>query len=135
MCNYPQSVIVPPPKIRSKQCIIIVNFVQIICELFCGRELLYINVGVGRGHLGHVGTIEDNRDDIVREDVEELLSDVVLAHTVLEGEVELVRLVQHLIAVFVPVTLEAPTVTKDINLHVFTQRLDKILSFTFCVTV
>ena len=88
-----------------------------------------------RSNLRHVGTIENNRDDIVGEDVEELLGDVVLAHAVLEGEIELVRLVQHLIAVFVPVTLEAPTVTKDINLHVFTQRLDKLLSFTFCVTI
>ena len=113
------------------------NLVQVICKLFGGRELLYINVGMWRSNLRHVGTIENNRDDIVGEDVEELLGDVVLAHAVFQGEVELVRLVEPLVAVcgYGPVTLEITTGAKNINLDMFPQRLDQLLSFTFSFTI
>ena len=65
-------------------------------------------------NLGHIGTIENNCQNIVSfltyqllgntwdhiklEDFEELLRDVVLAHTVLQGQVELVAGVEHLVA-------------------------------------
>ena len=42
-------------------------------------EVLDINVGVGRGDLGHVDTVEDDRDHVVGENLPELLRDVVPA--------------------------------------------------------
>ena len=42
-------------------------------------EVLDINIGVGRGDLGHVDTVEDDRDHVVGENLPELLRDVVLA--------------------------------------------------------
>ena len=42
-------------------------------------EVLDINVGVGRGDLVHVDTVEDDRDHVVGENLPELLRDVVPA--------------------------------------------------------
>ena len=42
-------------------------------------EVLDINVGVGRGDLGHVHTVEDDGDHVVGENLPELLRDVVPA--------------------------------------------------------
>ena len=42
-------------------------------------EVLDINVGVGWGDLGHVDTVEDDRDHVVGENLPELLRDVVPA--------------------------------------------------------
>ena len=42
-------------------------------------EVLDINVGVGWGDLGHVDTVEYDRDHVVGENLPELLRDVVPA--------------------------------------------------------
>ena len=42
-------------------------------------EVLDIDVGVGWGDLGHVDTVEDDRDHVVGENLPELLRDIVPA--------------------------------------------------------
>ena len=43
------------------------------------------------GDSTHVGTIQDNRDDIIVENLPELLSDIISTKRVLQSKVELYR--------------------------------------------
>ena len=105
----PRCVKASPPKVRSKEFFVLTDFYQILsslCDEISSHEsllkkiqmiyvtcnifkLLDINVGVRRGHGGHVDSIEHNGNHIEVEHLPELLRDVVLAQGVLEGEVEL----------------------------------------------
>ena len=40
-------------------------------------------------YAGHVSTVKNHRDGVVGEDVEKLLGDIALAHSILQGQVEL----------------------------------------------
>ena len=51
-------------------------------------------------HCAHVSSGEDNGDCILAQHLEELLCDVVLAHGVLKGEVELIFVAEQIVATF-----------------------------------
>ena len=61
-------------------------------DTFKGYEVLDINVRVRGSYISHVDTIQHHWDHMVGQDLVELLSDVVLAQGVLQGEVELCRM-------------------------------------------
>jgi hypothetical protein len=44
---------------------------------------------VFRSNVAHVGTVENNRDDIIVENLPELLSDIVCTQRVFQGKIKL----------------------------------------------
>ena len=67
-------------------------------QLLRGLEVHHVDEGVRGSQLGHVGAVQNHGDHVVGKEIEELLRDVVLAHAVLQGQVELVAGVEHLVA-------------------------------------
>ena len=123
-------------------------------QLLGGLEVHHVDEGVRGSQLGHVGAVQHHGDHVVGKEIEELLRDVVLgqaggdsegpdfeptypADAVLQGEIELVAPVDHLVTFLLSLSsaLQFPTTSVDIDLDVFSQRLDQAFSVTLGVTV
>ena len=80
-----------------------------------------------------VGTAEAQRNDVVLENVEVFFSDVIITDGVLEGQVELVVLLHHLVAVALvssgALVLDrtAGALAVNVNVHVLLHRLGILL--------
>ena len=85
------------------------------------REVLDIDVGVVGSQGWHVHTIQHYGYHIVGENLPEFLSDVIIAESVLQGEVELVGGVHHLHAV--PKTFQlaagASVIVTSVNVNIY----------------
>lgn len=89
---------------------------QIICELLCGIEVFHVDVGLWRQEPRDIRARVHDRDDEMRESVEQLLRQVVDAQSVLKGQIESVSLVKHVIALGRLVfTSQVPTLSVDVN--------------------
>ena len=126
---HPESVVVPPPKVRCKQSVIAVDQLQIVCELLHGPVVPDIDVGVGRGEGGHVRSIVHDRDHVVAtvEDVEKLLCHIILTQPILKGEVEFILVVHATFVCTVVETSQVSTFTIHIHRNVLREGLKQLL--------
>ena len=76
--THQRLVIISPPEIGSEQWLISPNHRQVLGQFFYWAEVFSVDITVGRSYGWHVGSIEHHRYYVVREDVEELLSHIVL---------------------------------------------------------
>ena len=122
---HPESVVVPPPKVRCKQSVIAVDQLQIVCELLHGPIVPDIDVGVWRGERGHVRSVVHNRDHGVAtvEDVEKLLCHIILTQPILKCEVEFILVVHATFVCAVVETSQVSTFTIHIHRNVLREGL------------
>ena len=71
-------VVISPPEVGGKQRIIAGHQLEILGQFSHWAEVLSVDITVRRSYGWHVGSIEHHRDHVVGEDVEKLLSHVVL---------------------------------------------------------
>ena len=114
-------VVISPPKVRSEQFIVLVYSLEVSGQLLGGVEVHHIDEGVRGGEVGHLRPVHHHGDHVVGQDVEVLLRDVVLADTVLPGQIKLVGVVQHLVAIFALLSTagQISTFSVDINFDIF----------------
>ena len=122
---HPESVEVPPPKVRCKQSVIAVDQLQIVCKLLHGPIVPDIDVGVGWGDGGHVRSVVHNRDHVVAkvEDVEKLLCHIILTQPILKGEVEFILVIHAAFVRAVAETSQVSTFTIHIHRNVLREGL------------
>ena len=90
-----------------------------------------------RSHCAHVSSGEDYGDCVLTEHLEELLCDVVLAHGVLKGEVELIVVAEQIVAPFsLPLgAVEVPTVAINVNWCYVVDHVHQVLPANCSYTV
>ena len=122
---HPESVEVPPPKVRCKQSVVAVDQLQIVCQLLHSPIVPDIDVGVGRGEGGHVRSVVHDRDHIVAtvEDVEKLLCHIILTQPILKGEVEFILVVHATFVCAVAETSQISTFAIHIHRNVLREGL------------
>ena len=69
---------VSPPKVRSKQSVISVDLLKIVRQVLDWWKILNIDVGMRRSNLGHICSIVNHWDHIIRKNVEKLFCHIVL---------------------------------------------------------
>ena len=92
---------------------------------------------MGWSHCAHVSSSEHNWNCVLIQHPEELLRDVVPAHGVLKGEVELVLFTQHIkTPSFLPGWAEEiSTVAIDVNWSEIVNHVDQVLTTHCSLTV
>ena len=92
-------------------------------------EIRHIDIGMWRSQCAHVSSGEDYGDCVLTQHLEELLCDVVLAHGVLKGEVELIVVTEQIMAPFsLPLgAVEVPTVAIDVDRSEIVNHVDQVL--------
>ena len=120
-----------PSEIFIVQFVVFIEELEVSGEIFGGRKVVYVDEGVRRSNafvFVFVCSHHDGQNVVFQGVVPEFLTDVLATIAVLEGNVELVFLLQHVQATLSVVAFEVSAETVNINHHIFLQCIDVFLS-------
>ena len=119
-----------PPEVGGVQLVISVHLEEILGEVRDGLEVQSVDVGVGGSDLSVVCPAVGHWQHLVLQHVEELLRDVVNTQGVLEGEVELVVLLEVEVALSLVGSgaLQLATLAVDVHVNQLLHLLHVLLS-------